>query len=138
MPETASRPMSPPGKNDRLDHVRVGGDHQPAVADRHRRAVVHRGEADARRSATVAKSREEHLLDQPAHRAAAGAVLQRDALVDAADVHTSASELRDGPPYSCQMRQVPSLLTMHAPTGVSGTHSRPNSGQSRGDCDARP
>jgi hypothetical protein len=31
------------------------------------------------------------------------------------------------------MRQVPSLLTMHAPTGVSGTHDLPKSGQSLGE-----
>jgi hypothetical protein len=31
------------------------------------------------------------------------------------------------------MRQVPSLLTMHAPTGASGTHAPPNSSQSLGD-----
>ena len=37
------------------------------------------------------------------------------------------------PPYSCQMRHVPSLLTMHAPTGASGTHSSPKSAQSVGD-----
>ena len=37
------------------------------------------------------------------------------------------------PPYSCQMRHVPSLLTMQAPTGASGTHAPPNSGQSPGD-----
>jgi hypothetical protein len=30
------------------------------------------------------------------------------------------------------MRHVPSLLTMQAPTGESGTHSRPNSGQASG------
>jgi hypothetical protein len=31
------------------------------------------------------------------------------------------------------MRHVPSLLTMHAPTGVSGTHSLPNNAQSAGE-----
>jgi len=29
--------------------------------------------------------------------------------------------------------QVPSLLTMHAPTGECGTHSLPNNAQSVGD-----
>jgi hypothetical protein len=37
------------------------------------------------------------------------------------------------PPYWCQILQVPSLETMHAPTGVSGRHSRPKSEQSVGD-----
>jgi hypothetical protein len=31
------------------------------------------------------------------------------------------------------MRHVPSLLTMHAPTGDSGTHALPNNAQSVGD-----
>ena len=39
--------MSPPGKEDRMDDVRVGGDDEPVVADAHRGAVVHRGDADA-------------------------------------------------------------------------------------------
>ena len=37
------------------------------------------------------------------------------------------------PPYWCQIRHVPSLLTMQAPTGESGTHSSPNRRQSLGD-----
>ena len=51
VPQTASRPMSPPGKKIGMDDVRVGGDHEPAVADPERGAVVHRP-AGPRRAAT--------------------------------------------------------------------------------------
>src|SRR4029079_14989316 len=72
---------------------------------------------------------EEDLLDQPAHRSSASAVLHRDPLPGLGrDRHADLLAI----PYSCQMRHVPSLLTMQAPTGLSGTHSAPNSAQSLG------
>src|ERR1051326_980497 len=107
------------GEDDRLDDVRVGGDDEELVAERDRGAVVHRAEADA-----VERHRrevlDEELLDQRAHGAPAAALLQRDA---ASHAGTSIA-LRSGtPPYRCQILHVPSFETMHAPTGVSGTHS---------------
>ena len=48
------------------------------------------------------------------------------------DLHRASPRL-GMPPYWCQILQVPSLETMQAPTGVSGTHSRPKSVQSFGD-----
>src|SRR5689334_376925 len=79
----------------------------------------------------VAESADQRLLDQTARGAAAGAVLERDELFGRGD-HIEGLHSCGTPPYWCQILQVPSLLTMQAPTGESGTHCFPNSGQSLG------
>jgi hypothetical protein len=68
------------GEERRRHDVRVGGDHEEAIAQRDRSAIVHLGQADAARN--LAEARREDLLDQRAHRAATGAVLERDAILD--------------------------------------------------------
>ena len=83
VPETASRPMSPPGKNGgwmTCESVVRTSQRSPM---RHGRAVVHRGEADEAGGLgrPGGERVQEHLLDEPAHRAAAGAVLHQDAIV---------------------------------------------------------
>ncbi len=120
------------GEEDGVDDVGVGGENQPAVADPQGRAVVEGGEADVVRPA-VEKSRRQRLLDQHPHGAATGAVLQGDPLVLRATAWPGARLHSSGcPPYWCQILQVPSLLTIQAPTGFSGSHSLPNRSQSVG------
>ena len=116
-----------------MDDVRVGREDEPAIADADGRAVVHRGEADAVGREPADQAGQADLLDERAHRPPAGAVLQADPVVDqTAAAH--ATPPRSGcPPYWCQILQVPSLLTMQAPTGRSGVHSLPKSVQSVGD-----
>ena len=114
------------GEEERVDHVGVGGDHEPAVADPERRAVVHRAEPDADPRGLLG-ALDEDLLDERPHRPSAGAVLEADALVPrgSGGSHGRASPAlrRSGwPPYWCQILQVPSLRH-HA-----GAHRRRRAG----------
>ena len=133
MPETASRPMSPPGKNTGWIDVRVGRDDQPPVADAQRRAVVHRRERRCRRR--LARRRWPSRKTSSIRRRIARPPAPCFSVMRSSTHSTAPCDLRRSgcPPYWCQMRHVPSLLTMHAPTGVSGTHSRAEQRQSVGD-----
>ena len=120
-----------PGEEHGVDHVTVGRDDQPAVAHAQRGAVVHGGDPDAVHR-EVGEARSQGLLDEHPHGAAAGAVAHRDQrFARAANVGAGrgrGAHKSGCPPYWYQILQVPSLDTMHAPTGLSGTHSLPNSG----------
>ena len=117
--------MSPPGKKIGMDDVRVGRDDEPAVAEPERRAVVHRRGADPvdgvgrrRHSFRKTSSMRARIARPPAP---CFSVTRSSRSVE----HLHSASPRSGmPPYWCQILQVPSLETMQAPTGVSGTHSR--------------
>ena len=75
MPLTASSPISPPGKDQRLDDVGVGGERDPRGSEVDYGSVVESFEE------RVAKLLEEELLDERLRRLPAGAVRERDDLV---------------------------------------------------------
>ena len=85
------------GEEDRRDDVRVGRDDEPASrrAGSPRRRPSRRGRLPP--ASASGAPRHEDLLDQRAHRAPAGAVLQRDALARRSAVRSSHAPRRDLP-----------------------------------------
>ena len=93
MPATASVPMSAARKEQRIDHIGIGGERQPVamsreVRERDARLVLQRAEHG------IVERSEEHVLDQRAHRLAAAAVRQ----VDARIAHRAAAPCTDQVP----------------------------------------
>ncbi len=131
--------MSPPGKKIGEMTCESVVTTSQRLADRDRRAVVHRARGRPSRSgsppgrrATKTSSISARIARPPAP---CFILMSSSWQHDARPVlAASRSVSRSGwPPYWCQIRQVPSLETMHAPTGESGTHSLPKSAQSCGE-----
>ena len=79
-----------------MDHVRVGGDDEPPIADGNRGAIVHRGEPDAAWSDAASEPGQADLLDQRPHGPPASPVLQADPVVDDAAAMDHAMPPRSG------------------------------------------
>ena len=76
MPQTASRPMSPPGKMQRIDHERIGGECKPVAAPREIGQIEARLIVE-RREQRIVEGAHEDVVDQVLHRLAAAAMGER-------------------------------------------------------------